>query len=325
MTKRLGLKVLAISIALVIVASGVAMYGYSGTEGGEGISESEGGKGVISLVAPPFIGVAGAAEAAGGNAFPEDEAGISAYVNVNQSITLDQLEQLATIFDELEAAQNYVIGTISIQNFGGDVHPHIYADMDGWIVAYFNKTENASMIMQWTGTDTNNPNITEIKTTTLEDAINKSCSALGIDYDSVKPNIRYYDFEFPDANSMMLFVKTQATPGSGSIRVAIPDTDTLYEASYSHYGCNYGDYYWKGHHYYNDYTSHLKLDDTTINTLSGFNSMGMAYQQYDIKSTLTVGSPHIIEITYSKNFGTADDEGSAGVATVMVYKSAYKN
>ena len=38
MGNKYGLKVLAISIALVI-ASSVAMYGYSETEGGEGISE----------------------------------------------------------------------------------------------------------------------------------------------------------------------------------------------------------------------------------------------------------------------------------------------
>ena len=68
-------KVLAISIALVMVASSAAVVLYSGTEWGEGISEGEGEKGIISLVAPPFIGVAGAAEATGGDAFPEDEAG----------------------------------------------------------------------------------------------------------------------------------------------------------------------------------------------------------------------------------------------------------
>ena len=62
MTKRLGLKVLAISIALVIVASSVAMYSLK--KGGSKLSEG-GGKDVISLMPPPFIGVAGAAEEIG--------------------------------------------------------------------------------------------------------------------------------------------------------------------------------------------------------------------------------------------------------------------
>ena len=47
MGKRCGLKILAISIALVLVASSVAMYGHSGAEAEKGMDES-GGKVVIS-------------------------------------------------------------------------------------------------------------------------------------------------------------------------------------------------------------------------------------------------------------------------------------
>ncbi|RLE01780.1 MAG: hypothetical protein DRI99_06850 [Candidatus Aminicenantes bacterium] len=300
------MKVLAISIALVIVASGVAMYGYSGTEGGEGISESEGGKGVISLVAPPFIGVAGAAEAAGGDAFPEDEAGISAYVNLGQPI---DLEQVASIFDQInETSATHVIGMVPIPNFGGNTHPHLYADTNGWIVAYFTKDEPASMIMQWSGTDKNNPKITEINTTTLEDAIEDACDAIGVDYAGIKLNIKYYDFEFPDADSILLFVRTRATSGSNYTHVSIPGDYTLYEASYSHYGYEYNNFA----------TSYLKVDGKKINELRWYSTFVTACKQYDIESTLTVGSPHTIEITYSPD---SLDRGSAGVANVLIYKS----
>ena len=99
MGNKYGWKVLAISIALVI-ASSVAMYSLE--KEGSGLSRG-GGKDVvsISLVPPPFIQIAGAAEAAGGGggAFPEDEAGISAYVNTSQTIDLDKLK---TIFTEVE-------------------------------------------------------------------------------------------------------------------------------------------------------------------------------------------------------------------------------
>ena len=322
MRNKYGLKVLAISIALVIVASSVAMYGYSGTEGGEGISEGGGGKGVISLEAPPFIGVADAAEAVGGgDAFPEDEAGISAYVNVGQAI---DLEQVATIYSQInETSATHVIGMVPIPNFGGNVHPHLYADINGWIVAYFTKDEPASMIMQWSGTDTNNPKITEIKTTTLEDAIEKACNATGIDYAGIKPNIKYYDFEFPDADSILLFVKTRATGGSNYTHVSIPSDYTLYEASYSHYACNYY-YYWDPKYIYDEYRSYLKVNGTTVNKIEHWTSgydpdMDIVYEQYDIDNVFTVGTPHTIEITYSYNRG---DKGSAGVATVLIYKTA---
>ena len=328
MAKRLGLKVLAISIALVIVASGVAMYGYSGTEGGEGISESEGGKGVISLVAPPFIGVAGAAEATGGNAFPEDEAGISAYVNTSQTIDLDKLK---TIFTEVEeVGDNYIIGITPIPDFGGDIDVHVYADTDGWIVAYFTKDEPAAKIMQWgKDTDVNNPQITEITTTTLEDAIIKAADAAGILW-SVR-DIKYYDFEYPNANGMTLFVRTRATDGTNITQVEIPATYTLYEASYYHYiyyrDYNYGGYY--GQWYWD---SKLKVDETTISdavtSLPPYRTTGekwwRAFDSYG--GWITTGTLHKIEISYegieiSPGTRPIEDIGSAGVATVLIYRT----
>jgi len=305
-------KVSAVLTALVLVVSGVAMFGYSGTMWKNRIGEG-GEKGVIPLMPPPFIQIAGASSVEGVSVFPEDEAGISAYVNVSESI---DFEKLATIFDQIIALnETYVIGKVPIPNFGGNVHPHLYADINGWIVAYFTKDEPASMIMQWSGTDTNNPRITEIKTTTLEDAIEKACNATGIDYAGIKPNIKYYDFEFPDADGMLLFIKTRATSGSNYTHVSIPSDYTLYEASYYHYGCNY-------YAYDCGYTSYLKVDGITVDTLSsGYEGMGVAYKQYDINSTLTVGSPHTIEITYSHEWSWGD-RGSAGVANVLIYKTA---
>ena len=315
-------KVSAVLTALVLVVSGVAMFGYNGTMWKNGIGEG-GEKGVIPLMPPPFIQIAGASDIKGGSAFPEDEAGISAYVNVGESI---DLEEVSTIFDQIIAVnETYVIGKVPIPNFGGNIHLHLYADINGWIVAYFTKDEPASKIMQWSGTDTNNPKITEIKTTTLEDAIEKACNATGIDYAGIKPNIKYYDFEFPDADGMLLFVKTRATSGSNYTHVSIPSDYALYEASYSHYACNY--YYYWDHNYqyhYDDYRSYLKVDGTTVNKIEHWTSgydpdMDIVYEQYDIDNVFTVGTPHTIEITYSYNRG---DKGSAGVATVLIYKTA---
>ena len=329
MWNKLGLKILAVSIALLLVASSVAMYGHSGTEAEKGISESGGGKGVISLMPPPFIALAGATETAAEEAegaFPADEAGIAAYVNVNQSI---DFEKLVTILDPLINVTGgvYIHGKTAIPSFDDhvdNVHPHIYANTNGWLVAYFTKDENASMLMQWSGTDTNNPNITEITTTTLEDAIEKACNATGINYTEIQPNIKYYDFEFPDADSMMIFVKTQATDGSDYIHISIPGNYMLYEASYSHYGCNYYTTY-DGH---DGYTSYLKVDETAIHTLGRSNGgMDITYKQYDIESTLTVSILHTIELIYSPercpHWGTFNEVGSAGVTTVLIYKSPY--
>ena len=307
MTKRLGLKVLAISIALVIVASGVAMYGYSGTEGREGISESEGGKGVISLVAPPFIGVAGASEAMGGNggdAFPEDEAGISAYVNTSQTIDLDKLK---TIFTEVEeVGDNYIIGITPISDFGGDIDVHVYADTDGWIVAYFKADEPAAKIMQWEPADSDNPVVT-ITTTTLRDALRKAGTAAEVPI--LDAEIKYYDFRYPNANAMTIVVRTRATSGTNIMQIEIPETYTLYEASYYHYTC---------YCYLSD--SKLKVDGTTISAavtpFTSYTGWWRGFGTYG--SHITTGTLHKIEISHT---GDTGDYGSSGVATVLIYRT----
>ncbi|RZN35449.1 MAG: hypothetical protein EFT35_08545 [Methanophagales archaeon ANME-1-THS] len=60
MRDKIAWKILVLSIALVLVASSVAMYGYSRTEAEKGMSKGS-GKGVISLVPPSFISTARAA------------------------------------------------------------------------------------------------------------------------------------------------------------------------------------------------------------------------------------------------------------------------
>ena len=300
-------KVSAVLTALVLVVSGVAMFGYSGTMWKNGIGEG-GEKGVISLMPPPFIQIAGASDIKGGSAFPEDEAGISAYVNVGESI---DLEKVATIFDQIEnVSETHVIGFVPISNYGGNVRSHLYADISGWIVAYFTKDESASLIMDWPDNnkgDVNNPKIEEIKTTTLEQAIKKACEAIGIDFEEIKPEIKYYDFEFPKADNMLLFVKTRATDGSNYVHISIPDNYRLYEASYYHWA-------------FDPYDSKLKIDGKTVSDLPTCGACWKrAIGSYNIEENFSVGQPHTLEIYY-KYCGSADD-GSAGFATVLIYKS----
>ncbi|NQE45267.1 hypothetical protein C5S31_04495, partial [ANME-1 cluster archaeon GoMg2] len=304
---------------LVIVASSVAMY--SATDVGNGISEG-GGNGVIALVTPPFIGVAGAAEAMGaGSAFPEDEAGISAYVNTNQTI---DLEKLKTIFTEVEeVGDNYIVGLTPIPDFGGNINVTVYADTSGWIVAFFKKDEPAAMMMQWgKDTDVDNPQITEIKSTTLEDAITKAADAADIIW-TVK-DIKYYDFEYPDADGMTLFVRTRATEGTNSTQVEVPATYTLYEASYYHYIFYYGSIYYP----ISCWNSTLTVDEITISDASTNvepkgNKWWRVFDSYG--PYITTETLHKIEISYkiTENYGEyATDIGSSGVATVLIYRTA---
>ena len=309
---RFWCNVLAISAVLTLVLSGVALYAHSAEKGKSGVGESKGGSFALSLVPPPFVSVAGASEttsgeAAGRGAFPEDEAGLCAYINTHQTI---DIEKVKTIFSEVEeVGDNYIIGVTNISDFGGDIDVHVYADTDGWIVAYFTKDEPAAKIMQWGTADVDNPVITTITTTTLRDALYKAGDAAGIGIPSAA--IKYYDFEYPNANGMTLFVRTRATAGTNITQVEIPADYILYEASYYHYVT--GDFSWSG----GSTNSKLKVDGATISDLSisgNYRKWSRAFGSY--KGAITTGTLHKIEISYGYDY-----HGSAGVATVLIYRT----
>jgi hypothetical protein len=318
------LKILAISVVLAIVASSVVVF--SAANLGEGIGEKGidegGGEGVISLVPPPFIGVAGASEANGGSAFPEDEAGIAAYINMSQTISI---EKIKTIFSSVvEVGDNYIIGITPISDYGGDIGVHVYADTDGWLVAYLKMDEPAAKIMQWGTTDVNNPNIGAISTT-LVDALIKAGEAAKV---GINPNkIKYYDFEFPNANGMMIFVRTTPTWATNIHQVEIPADYMLFEASYYHYIYYYSYYYTPPHPNLETYwDSKLKVDGNIISdatTLYGWDGKYEWWRAFDsYKGAISTGTLHTIEISYGKTHTDSADRGSAGVATVLIYRTA---
>jgi len=313
---KYGLKVLAISIALVI-ASSVAMYGYSETEGGEGISESEGGKGVISLVAPPFISAAGASPAGGGGgaaapragtSFLEEEAGISAYVNIGHEI---DLEKAKTAFKSIETAnESYIIGEIDLPGLPEYADPHAYVHKDGWLVAYYSKYAPASKIMQWNGYDGG-----VITTTTLEDAMHEICLAIEFPFATIKDDIKYYDFEYPNANRMMLIVERTGTGSlSDSFNLIIPVECQLYEGSWSHYF----DYY--DSNYGHKSSSYLKIDGNTISSFIDCWEEGDYYRYGEYTPTqLEYGVLHEISIEQSMGYSC---EAFTNTATVLIYRTS---
>lgn len=148
--------------------------------------------------------------------FPVEEAGIAAYVRLDNIENID-LEAFANACDSIkELGENYIVGTIKIENFLGFNYPHIYVGADGWIVAYYLKTEEASRIMQWKGYAAGS-----INTTILKDAIDYITQMVGVTYSTP---IKYYDFEFPEATKMTIVVDRN------DFYVTVPGA--LYEASY---------------------------------------------------------------------------------------------
>ena len=304
----LNLKVLAVLTALVMVVSCTAVL-YSGTEGGKRGDESGGGKGVISLMPPPFIGVAGAAEATGGGGgaaatgttFLEEEAGISAYVNVGQEIDLEKAE---TAFKSIETAnESYIIGEIDLPGLPEYADPHAYVHKDGWIVAYYSKYAPTSKIMEWYEYDGG-----KITTTTLEDAMHQICLAIEFPYTTIKDDIKYYDFEYPNANRMMLITDMPAKgrDQSDSFNLTIPLECWLYEGSWSHY--------------VSEGFSIIKIDGDTVNEMGGEYAYGQTFFGYGkfTSEQLEVDVLHKLSVEHQ----SGSPESISGVATVLIYRTS---
>ena len=229
--------------------------------------------------------------------FPKDKAGLIAYANIGENI---DLEKAATVFDDLvEVNKSYVIGDVRIPTLSYRLcgrsemyyeytRVFLFIDKEGWIIAYFKKGVPKSNAVSWLG-----------GRTILEKAIEKVCEVIGINYK--KLNIKYYDFEFPEASNLIIIY-------GNKIHIFIPDSYNLYQASYYHYayGCvpvSYG-----------AISSHLFVDGKTISKISTYDSE-VNTGKFNIFKDLTVGEAHTIDIWCG-----GGKTRESGVATVLIYK-----
>lgn len=177
----------------------------------------------IFLARPAF------AQAVGVPSFPEDEAGISAYVNVGQNI---DLKQAKTAFVGLiDEGSDYVIGTVMIEGLPEETYPHVYVSQSGWVLAYYTKNAPSSLIMQWYVYEGG-----PITTTTLRDAIFNTCVAIRVDFSKIVDKVGYYHFQCPEATKVLLVADLNPEDSRGDFfTYMIPLNVTLFEASWSHY------------------------------------------------------------------------------------------
>jgi len=289
-------KVSAVLTALVLVISGIAMFGYSGT--------NEEGKGLISLVAPPFISAAGASPTGGGGGaapragttFLEEEAGISAYTNVGETI---DLEKAKTAFRTIEYETNeYIIGSVPLPDYPETEDVHAYVHKDGWIVVYYLKEEPASKILDWEDYDTDE----KITGTKLEDGINAICAAAQVP----SKDIKYYDFRYPNANRLMIVADAQWSEGTDTFNIKIPSDFKVYERSYSHYA-------------YDTVGSNMKIDGDVISTIGKCNDYSVTNYGELTWDQLSPDVFHTVSLWHDEGGVYV---GEAFCAIVLIYQEA---
>lgn len=210
-----------------------------------------------------------------GTSFLEEEAGISAYTNIGQTIDLAKAKgAFRTIERETD---EYIVGSVPLPDYAETEDVHAYVHRDGWIVTYYLKEEPAAKIVDW-----NNYGEDEaIKGTKLEVGITIVCSEAEV----LIGEVEYYDFRYPDANKVMIVadaVWSGTTLTSDSFQIKLPSDFIFYERSYSH--CNKG----------GGYTSYMYLDEREISRAS----VSQDLTQYGLLSSLQLSIDvfHTIEV-----------------------------
>jgi len=239
----------------------------------------------------------------GALAFPSESAGISAYVKTDKPIRITEALTKA-FYSVQDVSDSHIIGTVEVEHFVGKVYPHVYVDIAGWIVAFLLAAEPAALVMHWSG-DTNNP--TAAIKTTLEVAIEKVAEAARLPL--TQPS--FYDFRFPEANSMLVLLRILPGADTKTMYVKLPENHVLYTVSYYFYGCNFCrlyDYGW--------YAAELWLDGAMISRVEGQDNLKSVVK--DIPSRdFQVDQLHELKISLKQN----RECGSAGVALVLIYRA----
>ena len=294
-------KILAIAVVLAIAASSVVVFSAANLEEGigeKGIDEG-GGEGVISLVPPPFIGVAGASESEvsgmrAGTNFLEEEAGISAYTNVGMEI---DLEKAKGVYRTIEVEkENYTIGSVSLPGYAESEDVHVYVHKDGWIVAYYLKDEPIAKIVNYKNYLENGD-----ITLKLDTALGRMCDGVGLPM----IHVNYYDFRYPNANRIMIIVDGQWVEGTNTFDINIPSDVRVYDRSY---------YHWS----WDSSGSSFKLDGTEISSLGSCDDCWQVGYGKLTPTQLMPNEFHSVNLWHSE--AGLWKEGHACVAIALAYR-----
>lgn len=137
----------------------------------------------------------GNASATDGTTFPVDDAGIAAYVKVSENIDLETVMEnlLPVIYSVVKTNATYFI--VQIRN-DDNRFTYLYVGADGWVISYYDCvfTSDYAQIVRWNIASDQDPTIEDvISMTTLEEVISKACDAIGISYETIKSDIKFYD------------------------------------------------------------------------------------------------------------------------------------
>ena len=212
--RNILLRHLLIILSLIIL---VPVIGWLGASFPQATSSTDG----LFLKMPPFLNQV---QAKTNNQvdFTATEAGIAAYFKADSTITLANVRDIyRSVEDETE---DYIIGSIGVPDYGESHDVHVYIHKDGWVMAYYHKSEPASHLFDWAHYNGSSALSTKFQLV-LETVATQIAAP--------SPNPTYYHFAFPNADRLMLIAEAQVGSGSDTFEVTLPRGLIYYERSWS--------------------------------------------------------------------------------------------
>jgi hypothetical protein len=276
-----------LGLLLLVILAGSFVVAYTHTKNNEKAKMAGDADQTFSLVKPVFA-------QSSSPTFLEDEAGMSIWVNIGASLNISQAKAAYKTIEK--ETPDYIIGSISLPSLPETEDPHCFIHKDGWIVVYYLKAEPISKIIDWNYYSDGN-----LAKTKLQIGLEEVGNALGVTVTDMK----YYHFQYPDAEKLMIIIESVIAPGQDSFNIKIPSELTIYERSWSHIGT-----VWYGAFY--TYKGYFKIDGITVNEIdkSGIAEYGQLTATQlspDVFHTVTVGGP-------------SEVVGRQCVAIVLAYK-----
>lgn len=190
------------------------------------LGSSDNQDGQFALSPPSFVQVA-QADSDAVSAFPDDEAGIAAYFQSPSTIDLNDIRPIYRTI-EVETT-DYIIGSVAVPNYSSESEDvHVYAHVDGWVMAYYLADDPAAKIFDWSVYD----GVTIV--TKFDTVLTLTASALAI----ALPTTTYYDFRYPNATNLVLVAEAlygdeSSNRYTDNFEVNLPVSFTYFERSWA--------------------------------------------------------------------------------------------
>jgi len=223
-------------------------------------------------------------------AFPKKMAGMSAWIKLDKSI---DLAKVASVFDQaVEVGKNYVLGykIISLRipkNDSLTTKVYLYADNQGYIIAFLDKKTPAAAMVDFSKVDFE---LGKIKDFSLTEVIKEAATKQGIPATLVDKKIKFYHFSYPEAQKFAIIIGMSRT--KRHIHVFIPSNYNVYEVSYS----------------FSEDDGSLYIDEKKYSDYSS------KYEKLNLDKEFIIGKPHTI------TFWEEMENKKAGVALIIIYK-----